>query len=80
LPVYNVTQISYRQSLIVARLQGRMNAIVRAVSSGMFSFGAILGGMSGTLLGLNQTMFVGGIVATGSALCALSITVTSFAS
>ncbi|MCU1587584.1 MAG: transporter, partial [Frankiales bacterium] len=57
--VYNVAQVSYRQSICPPHLLGRMNAAVRFIVWGTMPLGAIAGGALGTVLGVRQTLFVG---------------------
>lgn len=57
--VYNVAQVSYRQSVTPPRLLGRMNASIRWVIWGTMPLGALLGGWLGTAIGLRATVAVG---------------------
>ncbi|WP_246040862.1 hypothetical protein [Streptomyces cadmiisoli] len=60
--VYNVAQVSYRQSVTPPELMGRMNAAVRWVVWGTLPLGGILGGALGTLIGVRPALgmaFVG---------------------
>jgi MFS family permease len=59
--VYNVTQVSLRQTITPERLQGRMNSVMRFIVWGTIPVGALLGGALGTWIGLKQTLVVGGI-------------------
>jgi hypothetical protein len=56
--VYNVAQVSYRQSICPPRLLGRMNAAVRWVVWGTIPLGAVLGGALGTLAGVRVTPWI----------------------
>jgi MFS family permease len=56
--VYNVAQVSYRQSICPPRLLGRMNAAVRWVVWGTIPLGGILGGVLGTLAGVRVTLWI----------------------
>jgi MFS family permease len=56
--VYNVTQVSYRQSICPPRLLGRMNAAVRWVVWGTIPLGGVLGGALGTLVGVRVTLWI----------------------
>ena len=56
--VYNVAQVSYRQSICPPRLLGRMNAAVRWVVWGTIPLGAVLGGALGTLAGVRVTLWI----------------------
>jgi len=57
--VYNVAQVSYRQSICPPRLLGRMNAAVRWVVWGTLPLGGVLGGTFGTLFGVRPTLWIG---------------------
>jgi MFS family permease len=56
--VYNVAQVSYRQSICPPELLGRMNASVRWIVWGTLPLGALFGGLLGTAIGLRPTLFV----------------------
>jgi MFS family permease len=56
--VYNISQLSYRQSVTPPELMGRMNAAVRWVVWGTMPIGAILGGVLGTLIGVRPALWV----------------------
>lgn len=58
-PVYNVTQVSLRQTLCPPRMLGRMNATMRFVVWGTMPIGAVLGGIIGSRLGLRPTLYIG---------------------
>ncbi|GAA0734368.1 MFS transporter [Dactylosporangium roseum] len=57
--IYNVTQVSFRQSVTPERLLGRMNATMRFVVWGTMPLGAILGGALGGWLGVREAMWIG---------------------
>ncbi len=57
--VYNITQVSLRQSIVPRRLQGRMNATVRFLVWGTTPLGALLGGTLGQWLGIRPAIAVG---------------------
>jgi MFS family permease len=59
--VYNVSQVSYRQSICPPELLGRMNASVRWIVWGTLPLGALLGGALGTWLGLRYTILLCGL-------------------
>ena len=44
MPIYNITQISFRQAITPERLQGRMNSVMRFIVWGVMPLGALLGG------------------------------------
>lgn len=69
-PVYNITQISLRQSITPAHLQGRMHATMRFVVWGTLPLGSLLGGWLGHTLGLRPTLWVSAV---GGTLGALSL-------
>ena len=56
--VYNVAQLSYRQSICPPRLLGRMNAAVRWVVWGTIPLGGVLGGALGSLVGVRPTLWI----------------------
>jgi predicted MFS family arabinose efflux permease len=56
--VYNITQVSLRQTITPDRLLGRMNATMRFIVWGVMPIGGLLGGFLGELLGLRQTLLV----------------------
>jgi MFS family permease len=56
--VYNIQQVSLRQTITPARLQGRMNATMRFLVWGTIPLGALVGGALASTIGLRQTLFV----------------------
>jgi MFS family permease len=64
--VYNVAQVSFRQSVTPDRLLSRMNASIRFLVWGTIPFGGLLGGALGELVGLRATLLV---TAVGLVLC-----------
>ncbi len=56
--VYNVAQVSFRQSICPDRLLGRMNASIRFLVWGTLPLGGLLGGVLGELIGLRATLLV----------------------
>ena len=56
--VYNVAQVSYRQTVTPRRLLGRMNASIRFVVWGVTPLGALAGGGLATVIGVRPTLFV----------------------
>lgn len=60
--IYNITQISLRQAIVPDRLQGRMNATMRAIVWGALPVGAFIGGILGTEFGITQTIIIGGLI------------------
>jgi len=64
--IYNITQVSLRQSICPPRLQGRMNATMRFLVWGTIPLGAFTGGVLGSSIGLRATLWVaaaGGVLA-----------------
>jgi predicted MFS family arabinose efflux permease len=57
--IYDITQVSLRQSVTPDHLQGRMSATMRFVIFGVIPLGAMLGGYLGETIGLRATLFVG---------------------
>jgi predicted MFS family arabinose efflux permease len=68
--IYNITQVSFRQSVCPPALLGRMNATMRFLVWGTMPLGATLGGALGSVIGVRQTLFV---VAVGGALSFLPV-------
>ncbi|HUZ01989.1 MAG TPA: MFS transporter [Thermomicrobiaceae bacterium] len=60
-PLYNVNQVSLRQTITPDRLQGRMNATMRFLVWGMMPVGSLLGGVLGSALGLRPTLAIGAV-------------------
>jgi MFS family permease len=56
--VYNVAQVSYRQTVCPPQLMGRMNAAVRWIVWGTMPLGGIIGGALGTGIGIRPTLWV----------------------
>ncbi|HEX4922405.1 MAG TPA: MFS transporter [Candidatus Bathyarchaeia archaeon] len=64
--LYNINQVSLRQTIVPKRLQGRMNASMRWIVWGTLPAGAFAGGLLGAVLGLKETIgisVIGGILA-----------------
>jgi len=59
--VYNVNQVSLRQSITAERMQGRMNATMRFMVWGTIPIGAFLGGVLGGSIGLRPTLWVAAV-------------------
>lgn len=57
--VYNVTQVSFRQSMTPDALLGRMNASVRFIVFGTMPLGAFISGILGANIGVEATLWVG---------------------
>jgi MFS family permease len=58
--VYNVNQISLRQAVTPAAMQGRMNATIRFLIWGTIPAGTVLGGLLGSTIGLGRTILLAG--------------------
>ena len=58
---YNIIQVSYRQAICPARLQGRMNSAMRFIVWGTIPIGTLAGGALGTWIGLRETIVIGAI-------------------
>jgi MFS family permease len=61
-PVYNVNQVSLRQSICPERLLGRMNATMRFLVWGTLPIGGFLAGVLATAIGLRPALWVGEIL------------------
>ena len=59
--VYNITQVSFRQTITPERLQGRMNSVMRLLVWGTMPLGSMLGGALASTIGLHQAIWVGAI-------------------
>lgn len=68
--IFNVNQVSLRQSITPDHQQGRMNASIRFLMWAAVPFGALLGGWSGEAIGLVPTLWIG---VTGTFLASLWI-------
>ena len=67
-PIYNINQVSLRQTITPNRLQGRMNATMRTIVWGTIPIGSFLGGVFSNSFGIIPTLFVGSAVSGGSIL------------
>ena len=61
IPIYNITQVSFRQAITPERLQGRMNSVMRFIVWGVMPLGALLGGALASWFGLRTAIWVGAI-------------------
>jgi MFS family permease len=59
--VYNIAQVSLRQAITPERIQGRMNSVMRFIVWGTIPLGAITGGAVASLIGLKETLIIGGL-------------------
>jgi MFS family permease len=56
--VYNVAQVSYRQTVCPPDLMGRMNAAVRWIVWGTMPLGGVIGGALGASIGIRPTLWI----------------------
>ena len=61
LPIYNVTQVSYRLALVPDGLQGRVNSAVRLIHYGFSPLGAAVAGVLLGRFGIEATVLVFGL-------------------
>jgi MFS family permease len=61
IPIYNITQVSFRQAITPERLQGRMNSVMRFIVWGVMPLGSLVGGALATWFGLRTAIWVGAI-------------------
>ena len=66
--VYNINELSLRQTVTPERLQGRVNATLEFLSLGATLLGAMLGGILGQKIGLRPTVVLGTFGAFAAAL------------
>lgn len=57
--VFEVNQVSLRQSVTPERMLGRVNAAIRLTSLGAMLVGSLIGGVMGETVGLRPTLIVG---------------------
>jgi MFS family permease len=57
--LYNIAQVSYRQSVCPPGLLGRMNAAIRWIVWGTLPLGGVIGGFLGSTLGVRPTLWIG---------------------
>src|SRR5262249_82455 len=62
--VYNVNQVSLRQTITPDRLQGRMNATMRFLVWGTMPLGSLVGGFLGQQFGVLPTLWIAAIGST----------------
>lgn len=60
-PLYNITQVSFRQAITPERLQGRMNSVMRFIVWGVMPLGSLLGGALATWVSLRFAIWFGAI-------------------
>ena len=71
--IYNINQVSFRQAITPAPMQGRMNATMRFIVWGTIPIGAILGGIIATTVGVHEAIWIG---AAGSILAVVPLLIT----
>jgi MFS family permease len=71
--IYNINQVSFRQAITPAAMQGRMNATMRFVVFGTIPLGQILGGIIATTIGVHEAIWIG---AAGSGLAVVPLLIT----
>jgi MFS family permease len=59
---YNIVQVSLRQAITPDRVQGRMNATMRTIVWGTIPVGSVLGGFLAGIIGVPQTIVLGGFI------------------
>jgi MFS family permease len=59
--IFNVTQVSMRQSITPWHLQGRMNASMRFLICSALPVGSLLGGLLGAVIGLRPAILIGAL-------------------
>ena len=60
-PIYNITQVSFRQAITPERIQGRMNSVMRFIVWGVMPLGALIGGAIASWVSLRAAIWVGAI-------------------
>ena len=63
IPIYNISQVSYRQAIVPDQLQGRMNATMRSFGYGAATVGGLVGGVIGSAFGIISVLTVGPLIA-----------------
>lgn len=61
IPIYNITQVSFRQAITPERLQGRMNSVMRFIVWGVMPLGSLVGGALASWVSLRFAIWVGAI-------------------
>jgi MFS family permease len=61
LTIFQIGQVSLRQSLTPDQLQGRMNATLSVLTWGVVPLGGLLGGLLGQVIGLSLTLMLAAI-------------------
>ncbi len=71
--VYNINQVSFRQAITPAPMQGRMNATMRFIVWGTIPLGQILGGIIATTIGVHEAIWIGAL---GNGLAVVPLIIT----
>ena len=71
--VYNINQVSFRQAITPAPMQGRMNATMRFIVWGTIPVGQVAGGAIATVAGIPAALWIGAV---GSFVAVLPLLVT----
>ena len=61
LPLYNITQVSFRQAITPERLQGRMNSVMRFIVWGVIPLGTLTGGVIASVVDLRAAIWIGAL-------------------
>ena len=67
-PIYNINQVSLRQTIVPQALHGRMNATMRTIVWGTMPVGALAGGVLGSTFGIIPTILVAGTLTSSACL------------
>ena len=67
-PIYNINQVSLRQTIVPPHLQGRMNATMRTLVWGTMPVGALAGGALGNALGIVPTIYIAATIMSSACL------------
>lgn len=68
IPLYNVNQVSLRQTIVSDALQGRVNATMRTIAWGTLPLGGAIGGLLGGAIGVVPTIIIAGLISLCAAL------------
>jgi hypothetical protein len=71
--IFNINQLSLRQTMTPDDLQGRMNASIRFFMWVFVPLGSLAGGFAATRVGLTMTLAIAASVTTGAAVCFLLV-------
>ncbi|MEO3803167.1 MFS transporter [Nonomuraea sp. B1E8] len=59
--VFSTTQLTYRQQVTPARMQGRVHAGNYVITYGAYALGAMAGGLAGEWIGIRPTLVIGAL-------------------